>query len=256
MLPGDLKPVLAALVLPPAGLLLLLLLGLAVATRRRAAGLLLVLVAVLAFWFLACNAVAVRLAHQLLPMAAAVQPEQVRQVQAIVVLGGGVDSAAPEYGVAQPRAPSLQRIRYGAWLARHASKPLAFAGGLGWAAPGSQADSEAAVARRVLLDDYGISLRWADERSRDTHENALRMAEQLLPAGIRRIALVTHATHMPRAVAHFRAVGFEVLPAPTVWPAPEGNAVLEWLPSTEGLALSRQVLREWLGGRLLAPRQP
>jgi uncharacterized SAM-binding protein YcdF (DUF218 family) len=41
--------------------------------------------------------------------------------------------------------------------------------------------------------------------------------------------------------------GFEVLPAPTRMPLPRARRALEWVPSSEGLTLSRQVLREWLG---------
>ena len=92
MLPGELKPILASLLLPPAGLLLLALLGLLVMGRRWLAGAILTLVSIASLWFLSCNAVAVGLAHSLLPQ---VKPLNVRSaemagVQAIVVLGGGV----------------------------------------------------------------------------------------------------------------------------------------------------------------------
>ncbi|RYY95805.1 MAG: YdcF family protein, partial [Comamonadaceae bacterium] len=113
-------------------------------------------------------------------------------------------------------------------------------------------ESEGVVARRVLQEDYGLQLRWMDDRSRDTRENALRMAEILLPAGVRHIALVTDATHMPRAAAHFRAVGFQVAPAPTDFPQAEPGELMRWLPSPRGLSLSTQVLREWLGARVAA----
>ena len=257
MLPGDFKPVLTALAMPPAGPLLLILLGLLVAGRRRGLGLGVAFAGVLVAWFLSCNAVGVLLAHRLLPQVPPVPLDAVRQVQAIVVLGGGVRTHAPEFdGQPQLNDYSLQRLRYGAWLAKRAGKPIAFAGGLGWGAHGAQTESEAAVARRTLQQDHGLTLRWADEQSRDTRENALQMGRQLLPAGVRRIALVTDATHMPRAVGHFRALGFEVLPAPTVYPAADAWPLLEWLPSAEGLDLSRRVLREWLGQKLLGARAP
>jgi uncharacterized SAM-binding protein YcdF (DUF218 family) len=167
-------------------------------------------------------------------------------VQAIVVLGGGVLPQAPEYGIAQPSPQTLARLRYGAWLARHSGKPLAFAGGVGWAAAGTRTASEGAVAQRVLKEEYGLTLGWLDDRSRDTAENARRMEQLLQRDKVRRIALVTDATHMPRAAAAFRAAGFEVLPAPTDFPVAAGRPLLEWLPSDEGARLCRQVLREWL----------
>jgi uncharacterized SAM-binding protein YcdF (DUF218 family) len=251
MSPGELKPLLTALALPPAGPLLLALLGLLVMARRWLAGAILSLLGIGALWFLSCNAVGVGLAHSLLPQ---VKPVNVRSaemanVQAIVILGGGVLGQAPEYGLAQPSAPTLERVRYGAWLARQTKKPLAFAGGVGWAA-GPNTTPEADVARTALKDDYGLELRWSDSRSRDTAENATRMAQAMRGDKIQRIALVTHAWHMPRAVAAFQKAGFQVTPAPTGFAVPRERELLEWLPSVHGLELSRSVLREWLGRQL------
>lgn len=251
MSPGELKPLLTALALPPAGPLLLALLGLLVMARRWLAGAILSLLGIGALWFLSCNAVGVGLAYSLLPQ---VKPLNVRSaemanVQAIVILGGGVLGQAPEYGLAQPSAPTLERVRYGAWLARQTKKPLAFAGGVGWAA-GPNTMPEADVARTVLKDDYGLELRWSDSRSRDTAENATQMAQAMRGDKIQRIALVTHAWHMPRAVAAYQKAGFQVTPAPTGFAAPRERELLEWLPSVHGLELSRSVLREWLGWQL------
>lgn len=251
MLPGELKPILTALVLPPAGPLLLALLGVLVAMRRRGLGLFIATVGIAATFLLSTNGMALVLADLLMPQVRAIQPQQLQRAQAIVVLGGGVHAQAPEYGAAQPSPHTLQRLRYGAWLARRTGKPLAFAGGIGWAAAGMPTKAEGTVARRVLQEDYGLPLKWMDDRSRDTAENAARMGQMLLPAGVRTIALVTDATHIPRAAAAFRAVGFEVLPAPTDLPLPESRPVLEWLPSSHGAATVRSLLREWLG-RLVA----
>lgn len=246
MLPGELKPVLTALVLPPAGPLLLVALGLLVATRRRAAGLALAFLGVTAAWLLATTGMAVVLARLLLPQMEALRPQQLQPVQAIVVLGGGVLPRAPEYGLAQPSPATLGRLRYGAWLARASGKPLAFAGGIGWAAAGTATEPEGTVATRVLQEEYGMKLRWMDDRSRDTAENAARMAEQLRRDGVQRIALVTDATHIPRATAAFRAVGFEVLPAPTNFVFAAERPLLQWLPSSSGTDDCRALLREWL----------
>jgi len=251
MIPGELKPLLTALVLPPTGPLLLALLGVLVAMRRRGPGLAIATLGLVLAFALGTNAVALLLAPHLMPGVRAAQPQDLQQVQAIVVLGGGVLPRAPEYGTAQPGPNTLQRLRYGVWLARRADKPLAFAGGVGWGAAASQAETEGSVARRVLREDYGLAFRWIDDRSRDTAENAARMAELLRPQQVRRIALVTDATHMPRAAAAFRAAGFEVVTAPTDFPVVHNGALLEWLPSMHGAATNRMLLREWLG-RLVA----
>ncbi|HSV80402.1 MAG TPA: YdcF family protein [Ramlibacter sp.] len=247
MIPGEVKPLLGALFLPPTGPLLLALLGVLWALRRRALGTTLALAGILGLAAISCNGVAVLLARSLLPQVAPAQPRDLERVQAIVVLGGGVRPQAPEYGTPQPMLFALGRIRYGAWLARRTGKPLAYAGGVGWSSADATQTPEGQVASRVLQEDYGLPLRWLDDRSRDTRENAQRMAEAMRPDGIRRIALVTDAWHMPRAIGHFQRAGFEVLPAPTLFPTPLERPVIEWLPSAEGLTTSRQVLREWLG---------
>lgn len=247
MLDGELKPILTALVIPPAGPLLLAGLGCAlVLWRRWKAGVALAIAGLALLWLLSCHAVAMRLSAQLLPPVQPVSPQQLQSVQAIVILGGGVLEHAPEYGTAQPSAVLLRRLRYGAWLARRTDKPLAFSGGIGWAATNSAIPPEAQVATAALAE-FGVRPRWADSRSRDTAENAREMRRLLAPNGVNRIALVTDAWHMPRAEVEFRRAGFDVVPAPTGFPAARTRPLLEWLPSSEGLALSRQVLREALG---------
>jgi uncharacterized SAM-binding protein YcdF (DUF218 family) len=128
--------------------------------------------------------------------------------------------------------------------------PLAFAGGVGWSNTGQAAPSEASTAQ-VFSADYGVTLRWIDNQSRDTVENAARMHDLLAPAGITRIALVTQAWHMPRSQALFGKAGFTVLPAPMGFVLPSERPLLEWLPSAHGLTASRNVLREWLALQLL-----
>lgn len=258
---GELKPLLTALILPPSSPLLLVLLGLALAwpcqRPRKAArlGAVLSLAGVALLWLLSCHAVAVWLSRQALPQVAALPPQAAatlkeHEAQAIVVLGGGVFPQAPEYGEAQLGHHSAARLRYGMHLARVSGLPLAFAGGVGWGASGLTGQlAEAEVARRVA-EEAGLRIRWLDQRSRDTAENAQRMADLLLPQGVRRIALVTDAWHLPRSIRAFEKVGLQVLPAPTGFIGPESSPLLEWMPSARGLSDSRQILREWLGLRV------
>jgi uncharacterized SAM-binding protein YcdF (DUF218 family) len=249
---GELKPILTALVLPPAAPVLLSLLGLLLVARKRATGLVLAATGLALLWLLSCQAVAVWLAQNTLPQFAPVSTVSLKNsaAQAIVVLGGGALPAAPEYGQAQASAATAARLRYGVWLARQSGLPLAFAGGKGWGAASNQTLSEAEVARRMVEQDYGLTLRWLDDQSRDTAESARLLRQQLKQDQVQRIALVTHAWHMPRSVLAFERAGFSVVPAPMAFILPNQNKILQWLPSADGLESSRHVLREWLALRV------
>jgi uncharacterized SAM-binding protein YcdF (DUF218 family) len=251
---GELKPILTALLLPPASLLFLVFFGLLLAARRKAAGLVLIFLAAAALWLLSCHAVSVWLAHNLLPQPAPVTAATLKSsgVQAIVVLGGGVNPVAPEYGEPQASPGAAMRLRYGVWLARQTGLPVAFAGGQGWGAANGQVISEGEVARRAAQQDYGLALRWIDTQSRDTVENAQFLKPLMERDKVQRIALVTHAWHMPRSVRAFERAGFVVTPAPMGFVLPSRNGVLQWTPSADGLGTSQLILKEWLG--LLAQR--
>ena len=247
---GSLKPLLTALVLPPMGPLLLALAGGLLALRHRRTGRAVVVLALALLAWLSCHGTAVWLARTAVPQFAplATGALQANKVQAIVVLGGGVVPLAPEYGNAQPGGYTAARLRYGVTLAKASGLPLAFSGGMGWAASDGQTVSEADVAGRVAQQDYGVALRWNEASSRDTAENARLLAPLLQRGGVQRIALVTDAWHMPRSVAAFERAGFAVTPAPMGFVTPVQRGLLEWTPSPWGLLASYQVLREWLAG--------
>ena len=249
MEPGLLKPLLSSLVMPLAFLVLLALAGLVLAIKHKRKGLLLSAIASSSLWLLSCQGVAVWLAAHALPQYPPVTPAQLKsgQIQAIVVLGGGIYPQAPEYGEAQPGPATAARLRYGVWLARQTGLPVAFTGGSGWAASSSSGSSEAEVAGRVAQQDYGITLRWLEAKSRDTAENARELTPMLRRDGIARIALVTDALHMPRSVLAFERQGLTIIAAPTGFVLPTRSGLLLWLPSTDGISASTRVLHELLG---------
>jgi uncharacterized SAM-binding protein YcdF (DUF218 family) len=249
---AGLKPVLTALTLPPAGPLLLMGLGWLFLRRFKILGLPLMLASAAALWILSCNATPVWLDQHLLPQTAHIDPANVtsflrnERVQAIIVLGGGAESASREYGAAQPSGATIARMHYGVVLAKQTGLPLGFSGGQGHAAS-AQSDTEAAAVSRWLAQLSLPPLLWLEGSARDTRENAVFTATMLQKENINHIALVTHAWHMPRAKRAFEVAGLTVTPAPMSFTEPVGSSLLEWLPSADGLTHSRQILREWLG---------
>ena len=252
------KPVLTALVLPPTPLLLLVLIGARTMLPRRGLGWLIILVAVVLLWLSNCSGSARLLTQFVLRPPAALTPARLQALKAeskattaIVVLGGGTEPLAPEYGTSNLYHASLERLRYGLWLARETGLPVAFSGGMGWSQPDGPA--EAQVAARIAANEFSRPLKWIEDNSRDTRENAIRSVALLRRAGIRHIVLVTHAVHMPRAMADFEQVAGEDV---RIEAAPMGGArslerpVLKWLPSADGATDVRDILRELLGRAL------
>jgi uncharacterized SAM-binding protein YcdF (DUF218 family) len=104
-------------------------------------------------------------------------------------------------------------------------------------------ETEAALMREALQQEFGVAVRWTEARSRTTHENALLSAQMLKAAGITRVVLVVHAADMRRATAEFADAGIETIPAATGIAAATLHAV-DFLPSVSGLGASYHALYE------------
>lgn len=255
------KPVLAALLLPPVPLLLLVLVGARMIPWRRALGWMLVLIAVLGLWISGCAGVGSWMQRALLsvppPLSADRLDELRKSVAAggpgvvVLMLGGGRESVAPEYGVANLAPASLERLRYGVWISRQTGASMMFSGGLSHSAePGAaEADVAAEIARREFLRP----LRWVEPKARDTQENAQYSIAMLREMDIRQVVLVTHGWHMQRALRAFKQaaerdkVKWDIVPAPMGLAEPVERTSLRWMPTAEGAKLVRAVLREKFG---------
>jgi uncharacterized SAM-binding protein YcdF (DUF218 family) len=160
---------------------------------------------------------------------------------AIVILSAGRRSYAPEFGGETVDALTLERVRYGAYVARQTNLPILVSGGLG---PISLAE----LMTKALRTDYAITPRWEEKESRNTAENAIFSAAILRQSGIRRIILVTHAWHMKRAVAAFIGNGMAITPAPTSFYLPVATGFWSAItPNVSTLRMSGYGIHETLG---------
>jgi hypothetical protein len=122
------KPLVGALLLPPVPLLLLILAGALWLPRRRALGWTAVLLGVVGLWAASTTAVGFGLVQALSDPPPALTAAQITRLAraprtAIVVLGGGIRRVAPEYASSDLRYMTLERLRYGIWLARQTGLP-------------------------------------------------------------------------------------------------------------------------------------
>ncbi|HXY95630.1 MAG TPA: YdcF family protein [Steroidobacteraceae bacterium] len=237
-----LKMLLGTLLLPPAGLLLLAGWGLWLlarsrgAGRARGAGLALAVAGLVGLWLLATPVIAeglTRLAERYPPLDLS---HPVRG-QAVVILAGGSERTAPEYGGPAVGLELLERVSYGAYVARRTGLPVLVSGSA----------REAFAMRATLARDFGITARWVNGESRDTFDDAQFSARLLKADGIGRIVLVTSSNHEWRAAQEFLSAGLVVEPAPVhVW-APHTHVFRDYLPDAAGLLQSTEALHELVG---------
>jgi len=237
---------LESLLLPPGGVLLLLVIGLLLLKFKHRAGYALLVVGVALFYLLSAPFVSKTLLGILefsaLPPTGDLHADP---HAAIVILAGGRYQNAPEYGGDTVSTLSLERVRYGARLARRTHLPVLVTGGTVW----KQRASEASLMKQTLEEDFNTPVRWVEGQSRTTWENARYTKDILAKEGITHIYLVTHAWHMPRSEFAFRHFGFEVIPAPTSFSNTSelDPDVSDWFPEARALRGSYFALHEMVG---------
>ena len=167
--------------------------------------------------------------------------------ECIVLLGGAVSPAVP------PRVDielneAVDRVYKAAQLFRNGKAPVVIvsAGNLPWKA---SVQVEAEVIQTLLVE-WGVPLSAIvlERASRNTRENATNSKELIEQMSCQKPLLVTSASHLPRAVAAFEKVGVPVFPVSTdLRSVPAGYTALDFLPQAGALAMTTDVMREWIG---------
>ncbi len=232
-----LKLLLKSVILPPAGSLLLAILGLILLRRRPLPARSLLILGIGSLWLMSTPLVS----DALEGLAEHYPPLDLRSAagaQAIVILGGGGERAfAPEYGGPAAEPLLLERLAYGAYIARKTSLPVLVTG----------FHLEAAAMRGTLTRNFGIEPRWVDGDAYDTFQNAANSARILEADGVHRIILVTHASHMWRAVHEFAAAGMDVVPAPVGMLTARELGILRLVPNADASLRSVAAINELIG---------
>ena len=232
-----LKTLLKELILPPASPLILALLGWVLLKARPRLGRIFIAVGLVSLWLLSTPLVADALSG-LVELYPPVDLRQAAGAQAIVILGGGGERAlAPEYQGPAAEPFMLERLSYGAYLAKKTGLPVLVTG----------YSLEARAMHDSLQRNFEIETRWVDDQAYDTFQNARNSARMLSAANVHRIILVTHATHMRRSVREFADAGFDVVPAPVGMLAPRDFGVLHYFPAPEALLRSHVAIYELIG---------
>lgn len=176
------------------------------------------------------------------------RPDEPAAIDGIVVLGGGMNSdlnglnGGWELNRAGDRFAEALRLAL-----RHPEARILVTGGVTVFSNASETEAQAALR---FFSDFGIAPErlLAEDRARNTEENAQFAGALAAPEADETWLLVTSAAHMPRSVGLFRKAGFEVIPWPTdhftggdIWPG------LALGTGTENLVVLNAAVREWVG---------
>ena len=221
-----------------------LLAGLCVITVSKRVGVLISVFGVVFLYLLAIPLVSQQLLGGLSFELQDITDPEAAQPDAIVILGGDIRHRSPEFDGDTVGRLSLERIRYAAHVYRQTGLPILTTGG----EIGGSEKSVALVMADALRDDFQVRVRWIEENSHNTFENAKLSAEILRAEGIDAVYLVTHSWHMPRALEAFQQVGVKAIPRPTgsvERKSPVGR--YDFVPNSGALRNSAFALHEWIG---------
>ena len=170
-----------------------------------------------------------------------------------VLLLGGVGRSfslteSRQFGTAD-FGEGVDRVLHSARLYHEGVAPRIIISGGNWQIGDTGRPSEASVVRELLLS-LGVPATdiIIEEKSRTTRENFLFTDALLRQLGLEGpLALVTSATHMPRAMRNANMLKTDVAPYPTDWRS-MGLKLhpLPWLPNAQALSESEVALKEWL----------
>ena len=231
----------SAFLLPPFNLILLGILGVLLLRCKPGLGKAMVVAALALLYLLSIPLVADALLRTLEP--APRRNSLDKDTQAIVVLAGGTYYNAPEYHGDTVGRFSLERVRYAAWLHQQTGKPILATGG----DPADHGSAEAAQMKAVLEREFTVPVKWIETVARNTRENAYNSFAILQKEGIGRIALVTHAWHMPRAAREFEQAGFKISPAATGYTTRHRTDIFVLIPTAAALQRSSLFFHEIIG---------
>jgi uncharacterized SAM-binding protein YcdF (DUF218 family) len=166
----------------------------------------------------------------------------------IVVLGGAISPDVSHARNAVALNEAAERLTVIAELARrYPDARIIFSGGSGALVLNDRPEAEFALRK---LESLGVppGRVIAEDKSRNTVENAHFSRELAQPKPGERWLLVTSAYHLPRAVGVFRKAGFPVEAYPVDWRTRGMADTLRPFPTLgDGLRRTDTAMREWLG---------
>ena len=166
----------------------------------------------------------------------------------IVVLGGAITADVSHARNAVALNEGAERMTAAVDLARrYPQARIVFSGGAASVVFAERPEAEFA---QHLFESLGVAPGrvLAEDKSRNTVENAHFSKALAQPKPGERWLLVTSAYHMPRSIGVFRMVGFPVEAHPVDWRTRgTGDVLRPFLTLGDGLRRTDTAVREWVG---------
>jgi uncharacterized SAM-binding protein YcdF (DUF218 family) len=145
----------------------------------------------------------------------------------------------------EPGPLTLERIVETARLYRSLGLPVLVSGGVDL----RSGRSLAVMASAVLEQDFQVPVRWREDRSTNTFENAAFSAQMLMRDRISKALVVAQDWDMPRVLWSFDRAGIAAIPARAGMPSSGFDRVEleDFLPGYRGFQDSFYALHELLG---------
>lgn len=236
----------STLLMPPGlGIVLCLLALYFIRKKSLSLGKFVMFFAIVVAWIFSTEAMGRFLSVSLISQIESREDIQPDNVDAIVVLTGGMTYAGKVGWL--PRSESYLRGAVAFELQNRVGSrvPIVISGGK---TQGLKNPSEAEVLQRQFDKERAqITPVLREETSTNTYENALQTTAMLQNREIDRIFLVTSETHMLRALASFRGRGIDPMPIPVFTLDRRPLTMADYLPSWKGVETTAKAMYEILG---------
>ena len=238
------KKVISALLLPLPMACLLLIFSLFCLSRKRLKAAMITVSLTLGLLFFSAITPISNEANLVLAKKYALLLQAPRNIDTIVVLGGGTNSSKA-HGNNGLNAASMQRLIEGVRLAKQIithKQPLQLILSGGYSKPSSATLMQQAA---IML---GIPKKFTfiENQSKDTYDEAIEIRRIIHS---RPFILVTSAVHMPRSMALFRKQGLHPIAAPTAvtYNTERKPKILNYIPTASNMAQLNSAWHEYLG---------
>ncbi|MFZ5833292.1 MAG: YdcF family protein [Planctomycetota bacterium] len=175
------------------------------------------------------------------------QPEIGQEAGAIVILSGYVFPASEIRPQPLLAGDTLYRCLEGLRLYRECGSRRIVVSGGRYDDRHSERTLADEMAQFLIQQGVASGDVLCEGRSQNTHENAKYTAQLLANHGVHRVALVTDALHLRRAIACFEKQGIRVVPCGCAFGSRLFTPELYWfLPDPRAAASLGEVVREWV----------